>query len=54
VAGFDIYGPTDDICKHMYTRQESSKFWETVNSLYNFPGMHYELTVLVRRIYLIK
>jgi hypothetical protein len=26
-AGFDIYGPTEDVCKHMYVRQESSKFW---------------------------
>jgi hypothetical protein len=26
-GGFDIYGPTEDICKHMYVRQESSKFW---------------------------
>jgi hypothetical protein len=26
-AGFDMYGPTEDICKHMYVRQEASKFW---------------------------
>jgi hypothetical protein len=46
-AGFDVFGPTEDVCRHMYERKDSSKFWETVNHLYDRPSIHNELTGLI-------
>merc|ERR1712232_1235961 len=46
-AGWDIYGPTEDVVKHEYVRMESPKFWETVNDLYDRPSIHNELTDLI-------
>ena len=45
-AGFDIYGPSVDVCGHEYVRKETAKFWETVNLVFN-GDMHNALTALV-------
>ena len=50
-AGFDIYAPTVDICGHEYVRKESTKFWETVNMVFD-GDMHNALTaIVVRRVH---
>ena len=46
-AGWDVYAPPVDVITHMYVRQESPKFWETVNTVYDNPGIHNELTDLI-------
>ena len=46
-AGWDVYAPSVDVITHMYVRQESPKFWETVNDVYGNPGIHNELTDLI-------
>lgn len=30
-SGWDIYGPTENIVSHQYTRKEAPKYWETID-----------------------
>lgn len=46
-SGWYVYAPSQDVVLHMYVRQESPKFWETVNDVFGVGSMHNDLTDVV-------
>jgi len=46
-AGYDIYGPSEDVLGHEYVRKEAPKYWESINMIYTNPGIHNKLSDLL-------
>jgi Glycosyltransferase (GlcNAc) len=45
--GYDIYSPTRNKISHYYVRQHKPKFWETVGRLFQKPGIHNSIQLLL-------